>query len=469
MYFKFWIALLVLIGSVTLWGIEWDDLAVLTPEQKIFGLSLIWKEADYNYPHFSQLSELDWDSDYRRFVSKVIETENIYEYYRTIQQFAALLQDCHTRVIYPQSFAAKLDFPLVQLKRIESRIIVTNVGKKHAEVLPMGSEIIEVENLPIEQYFLQEAFPYISASNEEVLYNKGMSLLFFGEKDSEVMVKFRYPADIQIEPQKRGTIEQARLVRSKLNDRWSVPLDTKEELLYHKWLDDDILYVALYSFNDELIIRLFDSILPELQRCKGLILDLRENRWGRTEVSNEILKRLTDRKIFRGVETESRKNVSLYKAWGTPIQLYNYLPPEEYAAYGRGDVWQREEPVEIVNDFDGEKIMVPLVILMGSETASAAEDFVVMLKEARDDVMLVGSHSAGSRGQAIILMLPGGGYIFVSTQRDIYGDGKILTRYGVEVDVEAEWNYKDYLEGRDTVLERGVEVLKELRESDWEK
>jgi len=57
------------------------------------------------------------------------------------------------------------------------------------------------------------------------------------------------------------------------------------------------------------------------------------------------------------------------------------------------------------------------------------------------------------------LMLPGGGYIFTATQRDFYDDGKILSREGVEVDIEAEWKYEDYLEGRDTVLKRGVEVM----------
>jgi len=457
-----WITLALMTFLISMLSADWDELGRLTPEEKIYGLSRIWKEADYNYPHFNQLPELNWDREYRNYLVKVLESENIYEYYQTIQKFAALLQDCHTRVIYPQGFAAKLDYPVVQLKRIEGRIIVNNIGRLIVDLLPIGSEILEVDGVPVDRYFKEEIFSYISASNEEVLYNKGLSLLFYGVKGSEVSVKFRYPATYEEYPEKSGTIGEANLVRDRMNDRWSAFVDSKEELLFHKWLDAEVLYVALYSFNDELIIRMFDSILPELKRAKGLVIDLRENRWGRLEVSNEILKYLTENEILSGIITESRKNISLYKAWGTPIQLYNYLPPEEYAPYGRGDVWHREEPMEFHNDPAREKIIVPTVILIGSETASVAEDFVVMLKNERKDITLVGTHSAGSRGQSIILPLPGMGHIFIATQREIYNDGKILTRKGIEPDIVVEQSYQDYLDEVDTVLERGHRVIRDM-------
>ena len=447
---------------ISILSADWDELGRLTPEEKIYGLSQIWKEAEYNYPHFDQLPELNWDREYRNYITKVLETENIFEYYRTLQKFVALLQDCHTRVIFPQSFAAKLDYPLVQLKNIEGRVIVNNTGRLLIDSLPIGSEILEVDGVPLDRYFREEIFPYISASNKEVLDNKGLSLLLYGLKGSEVSVKFRYPPKFEEYPEKSDTIAEATMVRDRMNDRWSALIDSKEELLFHKWLDDEVLYLALYSFNDELIIRMFDSILPELKRAKGLIIDLRDNRWGRLEVSNEILKYLTENEVLYGVVNESRKNISLYKAWGTPIQLYNYLPPEEYAPYARGDVWHREEPREFPNDPARERIILPTVILTGSEMASVAEDFVVMLMNERKDIILVGTHSAGSRGQAIILPLPGMGHIFIATQREIYNDGKILSRKGLQPDFVVEQSYQDYLDGIDTVLKRGHKVIREM-------
>lgn len=457
---KNWIVFIVVsFLFMSLWA-DWDELGELTSEEKIYGLSLIWKEADYNFPHFHQIEGLDWDAEYRRFLSEITETGDIYEYYLKLQQFTALLKDCHTRVIFPQNFSHYLDYPLLRLERIEERVIVSRTGRRHADILPTGSQILEVDGEPVDRYLEKEVLPYIAASNQGVLYNRGMSMLFFGLKDSEVEVKFRYPPDYEKDPVLADRTGVATLVRSSVDDRWSGLADDGTDLLFHRWLDDDILYVALYSFNDELIIRMFDSILHELRECRGLILDLRENKIGRREVSDEILKYLTEEEILTGIAMETRKNISLYKAWGTPIHMYSYLPPEEYRDYGEGNVWHREERIKIENDSEREKIIVPLVILIGHETAFAAEDFLVALQSAREGVTLVGSHTAGSRGQALILRLPGGGHIFVSTHRDIYNDDKILTRVGIQPDAESKLLYEDYLNDTDTVLEKGYQIMR---------
>ncbi len=445
---------------------EWGELGDLTLEDKLFGLSLIWKEADYNYPHFDQLKDLDWDEEYKSFISRVSDTDNIYDYYRQIQEFTALLQDCHTRVIFPPPFSEMLDYPLVMLKWIEGRVIVSNVGDKYAESLPIGSQILQVDGIEVEEYLNEQVLPFISASNEAVLYNKAMSMFFFGERDSEVRVKFRFPPTDIIASETEERTGEVVLTRSRRNDRWSEIIDTREELLYTRWLDldEEIYYVAIWSFHDELILRYFETILDELQRCSGLIIDLRENRRGRIEISNEILKYLTEKEILTGTTMESRKNIALYRAWGTPVAMYQYLPPEEFVPFGTGDAWHREEPLRIENDPDRVKITVPLVILTDSETSMAAEDFLVALLSARDDVKIVGTHTAGSRGQALIHQLPGGGYAWITTHRDIYGDDKILSRTGIEPDFIVEQSYLDYLQERDPVLEKGELIIREMLE-----
>lgn len=34
-------------------------------DDKIYGLSLIWKEAEYNFPFWKRLNNLDWNNAYR--------------------------------------------------------------------------------------------------------------------------------------------------------------------------------------------------------------------------------------------------------------------------------------------------------------------------------------------------------------------------------------------------------------------
>jgi C-terminal processing protease CtpA/Prc len=460
---KIYSFLLILLGSLLLSGLYagWDDLGILSEEDKVYGLSLIWKEADYNYPHFNQLPDLDWDAEYKRYIGKVRSAKDIYEYYRILQEFTALLQDCHTRVVFPLSFQPRLNNPLVKLKRIDGKIIVTNIGAKYKELLPIGSRIIEVDGLPVTEHLQERVLPYISASNSAVLYNKAMSLFFYGIEDSKVTTKFHYPQEKSEPLEVNDRVGEITLVRNRFQDKWSITPDSRFELLDYRRLDDEIMYVALFSFNDELIIRKFDSIHEELKICKGLIIDLRENWIGRTTVSNEILRYLTEQETITGLTKETRKNISLYRAWGTPVQIYGHVPTEEYRPYGSGDVWHREDPERIENHEKRERVILPTVILIGSETAMAAEDFLVALRSSREDVILVGTHTAGSRGQAIIKPLPGGGHVWISSHRDIYEEDQILNRNGIQPDYEIEVTYEDFLEGNDPVMEEAYRLIRE--------
>ena len=40
----------------------------LSDEEKIYGLSLLWKEADYNFAHFDSVPDLDWDKTYQKYI-----------------------------------------------------------------------------------------------------------------------------------------------------------------------------------------------------------------------------------------------------------------------------------------------------------------------------------------------------------------------------------------------------------------
>ena len=44
---------------------------------KINGLSLIWKEAEYNFPFWCNLiDEINWDEEYKKALDRVINTKN---------------------------------------------------------------------------------------------------------------------------------------------------------------------------------------------------------------------------------------------------------------------------------------------------------------------------------------------------------------------------------------------------------
>ena len=73
----------------------------LSDEEKIYGLSTVWKEADKNFVFFDQVPDLDWNKTYQTFIPKVLKTQTTYEYYRILQEFCSLLNDGHTQVVIP--------------------------------------------------------------------------------------------------------------------------------------------------------------------------------------------------------------------------------------------------------------------------------------------------------------------------------------------------------------------------------
>jgi hypothetical protein len=40
----------------------------LSVAEKVYGLSLFWKEVSYNFAYFDQVPDLDWDSAYQEFI-----------------------------------------------------------------------------------------------------------------------------------------------------------------------------------------------------------------------------------------------------------------------------------------------------------------------------------------------------------------------------------------------------------------
>ena len=114
---------------------------------------------------------------------------------------------------------------------------------------------------------------------------------------------------------------------------------------------------------------------------------------------------------------------------------------------------------------EGTKISVPLVVLIGPDTTSAAEDFLIYCDEL-EQVTLVGQPTNGSTGQPIFFELPGGGSARVCAKRDYYPDGRDFVGCGVQPDVLVEPTVESFRSGTDLVLEKGLEVLREkIKES----
>ena len=70
----------------------------LSTEEKLYELSMLWKEASYNFAFFDQVPNLNWDSCYQAFIPLVMETKTDWEHYMVLKKFFVLLEDGLTKI-----------------------------------------------------------------------------------------------------------------------------------------------------------------------------------------------------------------------------------------------------------------------------------------------------------------------------------------------------------------------------------
>ena len=62
----------------------------ISDELKIYELSRIWKDAEYNFAFWDKVN-IDWDAEYKKALPGVLATTDVYEYYRELARFINLL------------------------------------------------------------------------------------------------------------------------------------------------------------------------------------------------------------------------------------------------------------------------------------------------------------------------------------------------------------------------------------------
>lgn len=423
----------------------------LTDEEKLFGLSNFWREVSYNLGHWDQVPDLDWDAAYRHYVARVLAAQSRLDYYRELQRFCALLKDGHTNVYLPEDIRNEvLDTAPVRLVEIEGKPIVANIETSLGASVPIGSELLSVDGEAVQLIIEDDIVPLVSTSAPHMYvdsairgnYAYGFGVLY-GEKNSVASMTFRTPA---------GAIMTVEAKRN-MNDRevdWMAPPEMRP-LIEFRWLEHGIAYVAVNYFSRDEIVPAFEELLPELQRARAIVLDVRKNGGGKSTNAAKIARYFTT-DPFESARWRTPKHVAAYKAWG--FFEAHRGEDKKYRPYFDGHVYHHGDPT--VREPASENIItVPTFVLIGRRTASAAEDFLVM-GDKFPSWTYVGEPTYGSTGQPLFLDMPGGGRARISTKRDYYPDGREFIGVGVLPDVKVQNTIEDYRKGRDAVLQEAI-------------
>jgi len=417
--------------------------ADLSDGDKLFGLSLIWQEANYNFAFFDQVPDLDWDSAYRAFMPRVLATRSTYDYYQELKRFVALLEDGHTSVWLGAPAGRFESYPWVLTQNVQGKVMVANVGRSLESEIPVYSVIETIDGEPATERALRERGPYTFASTEHDRVDRIMAGALSGPPDQAIVIGYMTPNG----ERRRITLKRDRRTRE---DEWLLPTRSTRGRFEFRWLDDRIAYVALNTFNDAGVVDDFEAALPELHRAEALVVDIRNNGGGNSSHGYRIAAYMTDDTLQTSA-WKTREHVAAYKAWGRFS--------ERYQDYYEMNAWREGGTHGAVPPAEGRRLIVPTVVLQEHATFSAAEDFLVAI-ETIPQITTMGRPSGGSTGQPLAFGLPGGGRANICTKRDTYPDGRDFVGIGIAPDIFVEATIEDVQQGRDPAIEHAVELLR---------
>jgi carboxyl-terminal processing protease len=420
----------------------------ITNTEKVYWLGQIWSEIKYNFVNIDRI-KFDLDSLYKSYIPLILSTKNDYEYYKTLKQFTANMHDGHTQVW--GNFSSYLDYEPIVFKDFSKKVYAVLIPKTPGmDSTWLGAELIEIEGIPTAQFLESKIFPYISASTEQSLWMQGVSNLQsdLRSKPFKGSIRKSDGTILKLDLQRNGEA-----TRSLKQEYWGPKSTYSRDMVEMKWLPQDIALINFNSFRSNEAINEFDKVLSQLDKAKGVIIDLRRNGGGITDVAWHLQKCLSKEDHFLSFGSETRINDGYGKSQG------NYR--EEYKIFFLNKAYRYDKPEIVVVSDTIKRIKCPVVILFGRYTFSAAEDFLVNIYEVPGRPILIGEETGGSSGAPLVIPgLPGDIGARICTLRECYPiSGKPFVNSGVRPDIEVKQTIEDYLNGKDVVLDKAIQVL----------
>jgi C-terminal processing protease CtpA/Prc len=375
----------------------------LTPDQRLEVLEALWTRLSETYPalEYKGIYGREWiePAEERVHQSKTDE-----EFYNTLLELMATLNDTHTRIIsYPGQ--PRLEAPPVELNRVEGKVAVIRAQSDTG--LSPGDVIVSVDGRPVEEC-LAEKTKRVCNSTERGRVREACGQLLRGAPGTAVTV-IAQGAD-------GGT-------RSIVLRRLPSPEFWREPVISSRQLSDSIGYIRISRWGGDSLVEEFDKALEMFKSTKGIVIDVRGNGGGNGELADLVNGRLTDKPVISSIDFWRKAGSDEYRkeiGWVQPRGPWPYK--------GR------------------------IAVLMDEASMSSCEHFVSGV-EAMGNVLLVGAPTNGAGGGPTTVQLSDGTRVAISRALGLRVNGIVFEGHGIPPHVEALPTLADLRTGRDDALE----------------
>jgi carboxyl-terminal processing protease len=388
----------------------------------------VWQKINEIYPGF-EFKGVDWQEVKRRYAPQVARVQSDDEFHQLLQRMVAELKDGHTQVVAPAQ-ARQGSLPL-ELRQSKGKWVVASVKAspqlQDAGIQP-GMELVSLNQKSIASYIdknLETSSGGTEASRELRAVDQALRgplgntahLTFKDSKGRTLETQLTYQIQAQaFSPQgKKGAKIQA------LRESSDEGEADNANVLTYRHLHGGWGYVQIRNFRQDSSLA-FEKALAKLQPMPGLILDLRGNPGGIIGNGYNIVKRLIDKPIIGGIMVQNGQQVR----FGIQPQGHTY----------RG----------------------PVAVLIDEKSMSTTELVSACLQDNQRAV-LVGRPTAGAGWSPIILKLPTGAFISVSSKPFTRPNGRSIEGQGVKPDILVESVFKGSKSSQDKIIKAAIAAL----------
>lgn len=410
------------------------------------------------------------------------------EFYRMVGPLVARIGDGHTQIRPPMEefndylSEGGLVFPF-DTRVIGNRLFVE--ADYNRREIPQGSEILEINGHPSSD-LISELIKYVSGERipfRIAQVNKNLrELLWLIYGWEEFDIRYLSPSGETLQKKVKGIaqedIERACMGTQERTENFSFRAlpDLKTGII-------DIRYFLGTEF-DSFLEETFKEIKEE--EVKYLIIDIRGNGGGNSNLVDALLNYITDNPYNHVSKIDFKVSQQIKEFYKDPEEVLKEAFPESYEPMSQtvkeyyeavyrsissippGKVIRGEDiltffyegtrkPSENPLRFHGE-----VYVLIDSGTFSAATGFADIIKNYGIGT-LVGEETGdlpASFSNAYYFKLPNTDLLAQVSHMKVYGTGGVDTGEGVLPDIKVTTTVEDIIEGRDPVMDRVLEIIR---------
>lgn len=384
----------------------YKDFEYPNEQYRLLGLFKYWNIIEYFYP-YKYLMDQNWDSVLIEIIPKIRKSSNKREYQSTIRELVAKLDDTHAWISFSKNRVKYFPF---KISHIENKAVVSgyyNDSIADLNNIKKGDIILNIDNVDIKTE-IDKNLKYVAGSNNNIKIKYAYNKIFSKEEKTAILTI------------KRGDkIKKLLVNRYDFNvfSYWNNPKKIKS-----KSISEKVGYINMANVKFKDVAAIFESF----EHKESIIIDLRN-------YPAFIYKYFT-----RFVNSERRDFCKIY----SPVINY---PGKFYFK-------KNLETSRSKKAFNGK-----IIILVNEETISRSE-FTAMAFQTAENVITIGSQTAGADGDVAVFEYIGGYKTAISGNGVLYPDGRETQRKGIKIDVEIKQTVKGLREGRDEILEKAIQI-----------